>query len=80
MHKKCQCVTCMESKEKYYVIRNEQRRKKAGGIRGAYNRGPYSKNPAHGTSAKYKRGCKCELCRKANADKARLQKQARKLA
>jgi hypothetical protein len=73
MHKKCQCVTCMKSKQKYYIVRNERRRKKTKGARG-----PYSKDPSHGTSAKYKRGCKCELCRKANAEKARLQKQTRK--
>lgn len=75
MHKKCQCNTCNTAKQKYYIVRNERRRKQS-----ASSRGSYSKNPDHGTSARYKRGCKCDACRAANTDKARRLRLAKKAA
>lgn len=59
MKKKCECQTCSEVKRKWHDERNTKRR--AGKPRQS---GPV---PC-GTYRAYKRGCKCGLCRKANAD------------
>lgn len=69
MRKKCTCESCKQSKKIWNDNRNKERRALA-----TKSRGSYSKNPEHGTAAKYKRGCKCSLCKKANAEKERLRR------
>lgn len=66
MKKKCSCAKCYEAKRAWHDKRNARRR-----LSSDSSRGPYSKNPGHGTTAKYHRGCRCDKCRAANAAKAR---------
>lgn len=61
MKAKCECDLCSTKKIEYNHIRNAKRRQTING------KGPYSKDPEHGTNAKYCRGCKCELCKAAHA-------------
>lgn len=63
MRYKCRCDKC---KEVYSKWRRESRQ-----TQNSYIKGPYSKNPKHGTTAKYSKGCRCDQCRAANAAKAR---------
>ena len=68
MRKKCQCDLCNRARRKFHDDRNEIRRSLSGNA----GRGKYDKSPIeHGTYRMYKRGCKCEKCRKANSDKAK---------
>lgn len=71
--KKCKCDLCDRRKQEWQKQKNERRK-----LRSTYTRGPYSKNPSHGTEAKYKRGCRCDECKAANASAARMRKQKRK--
>lgn len=64
-NKKCACDICITFKEQYYIRRNSKRRKSLSG------RLPYEKNPNHGTRNKYRKGCRCDRCRKANAEHIR---------
>lgn len=65
---KCNCQLCWDAKKKHYEAKNQKRRKTD------HAKGPYSKNPPHGTSARYSRKCRCELCRKANSDKEKARR------
>lgn len=58
--KNCTYTICQDSKIKYDDIRNSQRRKSDG-------HGPIDKSPECGTRKKYRKGCKCLLCKEANA-------------
>lgn len=64
MKANCSCNECENAKKLWHEKRNKQRRVGNG-------RGPYQKDPAHRTTKKYSRGCRCAECRAANADKAR---------
>lgn len=68
MKKKCQCDPCAIAKKQHREIKNANRRSGPA-------RAPYSNNPEHGTTARYSRGCKCPLCKSANADKERGRRQ-----
>jgi hypothetical protein len=72
MRRKCGCTVCSGAKRAWYDLRNEKRR----GL-GTVVKGAYSKDPVHGTSAKYSRGCRCSECRAANADKERKRKKSK---
>lgn len=62
MKARCRCDECSARKRQWYDERNEARRKAGGNKRGKYGR------PAeHGEILMYRRGCKCDLCRAANA-------------
>ena len=63
MKSKCDCELCVEQKRKFHTERNKARRV-------GKEKGPYSKDPPHGTTARYCRKCRCDLCRKANAERA----------
>ena len=64
MRRKCPCNECLVAKRQWHDIRNAKRRKAEGN-------GPANLPADHGTYKSYKRGCKCDLCRKANADYVR---------
>ena len=66
MKRKCECDTCASAKRDWYDARNEKRRGTSG-----VSIGPYKQPAEHGTSRMYKRGCKCDACKAANAAKAR---------
>jgi hypothetical protein len=68
MRTKCKCQLCDEQRKQWYLERNAKRRASNG------VKGPYSKNPLHGTSARYSRGCRCDECRAANTQKERDRK------
>lgn len=68
MKAKCECDECSSAKRGWNDSRNEKRRATAA-PRGP--RGPYEKDPAHGTTKRYRRGCRCTPCRGANSQKAR---------
>jgi hypothetical protein len=63
MKLKCKCTICLEARETWYFKRNAKRRISKD------PKFPYSRTSEHGTYLSYKRGCKCDLCRKANSDK-----------
>lgn len=67
--KKCVCEVCELAKREWYDKRNAKRRDAEG------PRGPYNQPAEHGTYKRYKRGCKCDLCRAANTAHAREQRQ-----
>lgn len=73
MKKKCKCDLCDKRKQEWQKHKNQKQRQSS-----TYVRGPYSKNPSHGTYAKYKRGCKCDDCRAANARETKKRKQRQK--
>jgi hypothetical protein len=64
MKKKCKCESCIKRQQEWYGIRNKARR-----TNGA--REPYNQPSPHGTRKTYHRGCKCSLCRAANAKHVR---------
>ena len=64
MRKKCRCDICLSARRVWYDKRNIKRREGLG-------RGPYGQPADHGTILMYHRGCKCDLCRKANAQNVR---------
>lgn len=64
--KKCQCDICLKEKRRWYNERNEKRRS---GVRGP--RKMYGRPSDHGEKLNYTRGCRCDLCRKANAEYAK---------
>jgi hypothetical protein len=68
MRKKCTCDTCALAKRKWNDQRNANRRSTTG------SRGPYEKNPDHGTTKRYYRGCRCQDCRAANAKRERIRR------
>lgn len=64
MKRKCDCLSCCEAKREWNDERNAKRRLGEGA-------GVYRLPAEHGTYKSYKRGCKCDPCRAANAAKAR---------
>lgn len=67
LRKKCQCKKCLKFKREYYDKRNKSRN---------LNRKSQHNLPAEcGTRKKYWRGCRCDLCRKANADSEKVRRQ-----
>ena len=62
MTKKCPCPECSVLRDAY----NAQRRQCRSNIRG-----PYGLPAEHGTYKRYKRGCKCDPCKRANADRSK---------
>lgn len=69
MKMKCGCELCLDRKKSDEEIKNEKRRKTDSGPRAAYE-----KNPECGTLKKYKRGCKCVLCKAANTKRSKERK------
>lgn len=65
MRKGCRCVECLPAWRKWHDKRNAKRRKSDS------SRGPYNLPASCGTAKKYKRGCRCDDCKAANAAKAR---------
>lgn len=74
MRKKCSCSICFGAKRKWNDDRNFKRICITG-----IGRGPYGLPVEHGTIRKYHRGCKCSLCKKANADNVRMLKNKKPL-
>lgn len=72
MTKRCTCAKCQSRREEH----NRKRRENSLGSRGP--RKPYSRNPSHGTTARYKKGCDCSECRAANAEASRLRQRRRR--
>jgi hypothetical protein len=70
MKKKCKCTVCNEARRKWYDERNINRRKGEG--KAAYT--PRGELPPHGTSARYHRKCRCDKCKAANTEKARIRR------
>lgn len=68
MQKRCDCEVCGKARREWNDARNEQRRK------GSKKRGQYGRPSAHGEALHYRRGCRCEECRGANAAAAREQR------
>lgn len=64
-NKKCRCGACWEAEQEYRAVRNANRRSSDG-------RGPYRKNWPCGTIGAYRKGCKCDRCRAANAAQRKL--------
>lgn len=64
MKAKCTCDECKVARDEFNRGRREARAANA-------KREPYGRPAAHGDILQYRRGCKCTLCRKANADYAR---------
>lgn len=58
---KCRCADCRERKRQLR-IRNGQT---------SGERGRYGRPSSHGEALHYRRGCRCDLCRAANAQAAR---------
>lgn len=65
-NKGCRCEICKPEWRIYQDERNAKRRLKPDDESARGPRGPYEKNPEHGTVKRYKRGCKCSDCRAAN--------------
>ena len=66
MKVKCHCSECEARKRVWYDERNERRRSQSENKKGAYRR------PAdHGEVLMYRRGCRCDECRKANTAHAK---------
>lgn len=60
----CKCHECLEARNLWYAERNAKRRV-AGG------KGQYGLPSTHGEIKHYRRGCRCRLCKDANAANAR---------
>lgn len=60
LKKKCRCDICLPAWRKWNDERNIKRRSSNN------KRGPYNLPAEHGTSKRYKRGCRCDECRAAN--------------
>lgn len=56
MKKRCECSECSAAKRAWLDERNTTRRSGSA-------RGHYQKNPDHGTTARYYRGCRCAFCK-----------------
>ena len=65
MKRRCPCELCQVAKREWYDERNAKRRT----VDGA--RGPYGRPSSHGELLHYRRGCRCDQCRAANAADAR---------
>ncbi len=65
MRIKCPCELCEIAKRAWHDDRNAKRRKSDS------PKGPYGRISNHGEVLHYTRGCRCVLCRKANAEHAR---------
>jgi rubredoxin len=65
MMKKCNCGECGIAKHLWLEARNASRRTLGG------SRGPYGRSAEHGSYLRYRRGCKCRLCKAANAEVVR---------
>jgi hypothetical protein len=72
MKLKCKCQTCTESREKWYIERNARRRSSTNPKK------PYGREVQHGDILSYTRGCRCDLCRKSNADRERNRRNSKK--
>lgn len=64
---KCRCDLCCEAQRMY----KRKRRAEAGDYS---SRGPYNLTAEHGTPRSYSRGCKCDLCKAAHANQARIRR------
>lgn len=60
----CKCVECLEAKKVWHAARNAKRRSSS-------SKGRYGLPSTHGEVRHYRRGCRCRLCRDANAANAR---------
>lgn len=74
MRKKCTCEVCLAHKASFYDKRNKKRRK--GGLEPT--KGVYGRPADHGEMLKYKRGCRCAECRRANAEKVKADRLRKK--
>lgn len=72
---RCRCDECLAAKRSWNDARNMNRRVKSRGTRGEYGR-----QAEHGERLRYVRGCRCELCRAANAKKERERRAALRAA
>lgn len=68
---KCRCEVCADSKRLWQDERNARRRS-AGAARRAYSSGPRQ----HGEFRTYRAGCRCQLCKDANAVQMRAYRAA----
>jgi len=73
MKKKCRCDECAPMWRAWQDERNARRRSRPG----PSSRGPYGRPAAHGEVVSYKRGCRCDECRAANATYVRALRAAR---
>lgn len=67
---KCHCVKCQEKKRAWNDERNASRRSGS-------SRGRYGRPSSHGEYLHYRRGCRCDLCRKANSVRSRVDRMSR---
>jgi hypothetical protein len=74
--KGCDCPACEQAGRDFYDRRNARRRELSGGK----GKGKYGRPSTHGDPLHYGRGCRCDLCRKANADAARERAAAKRAA
>jgi hypothetical protein len=68
--KNCKCDACINLLEEHNKLRREKRF--------STHRGPYGLPAEHGTYTRYKRGCKCPECRKANCKQTAYYKRKKK--
>lgn len=69
MKAKCDCQLCSDKKKSDQKFKNEKRR-----ARDDSARGPYGQPTECGDIKSYHRGCRCTLCRAANAEKEKNRK------
>ena len=62
MKKKCNCVECEQAKRIWHEERNSKRRGTSP------SKGSYGRETSHGDRLHYKRGCRCDLCKRANTE------------
>lgn len=70
--KRCTCESCSNAKREFNKNRNSKRRGSS------KPRGPYNETAECGTRRSYRRGCRCDSCRYANATYAREQRELAK--